>query len=247
MSDQKDMPGRGAASAWGQAVTAVVLVGAIGIGLWTMQRTSSSDADSASAPPACTGGQPATPSKKAGNASGTKTGTTSRPASGRQLCEALNRPDLAELLGTPGETAKAASGNSGSLTSAGGSEIATPSARVELGTYTVNLAASYDRMPVTEYAALLGTGEDSQQQRVLGRPAVMYADHTISIRFNGSDTSSGPGAPARSLAVALDTKDSGGSFEITLWRTDGGAADDTALLRVAEKVLPAIPGWTAQG
>ncbi|WP_393063434.1 DUF6215 domain-containing protein [Streptomyces sp. LN549] len=60
-------------------------------------------------------------------------------ASGARLCEALNRSDLAELLGTPGEIAKSASGRDGSVMLAGGKETATPSARVEFGTYTVTL------------------------------------------------------------------------------------------------------------
>jgi hypothetical protein len=42
--------------------------------------------------------------------------------------------------------------------------------------------------------------------------------------------------------VARDANDSGGSFELALWRTDGGVPDDAVLLRVAEKVLPTVPG-----
>lgn len=264
MTDEKDAPAKGA-GAWGQAVTAVVLVGVLAVGLWTVQKTSSSHGESASAPATCPGGRSATAStgaaeegakdgakdgaKGSANGGAKKAAKAPRQASGLQLCEALNRPDLADLLGTPGETAKTASGSDGAFTSPGGHETATPSARVEFGTYTVNLAASYDRMPVTEYASLLGDGDDARRQTVLGRTAVLYADRTLSISFrlDGSDSDSRPGVPARSLAVALDAKDSGGSFEFTLWRTDGGAADDAALLSVAQKVLPTIPGWTAEG
>lgn len=268
MTDEKGAPAKGA-SAWGQAVTAVVLVGVLAVGLWTVQRTSSSHGESASPPATCSGGRSATASTGAaeegatdraedgakGSANGganggaKKAAKAPRQASGLQLCEALNRPDLADLLGTPGETAKSASGSDGAFTSPGGHKTATPSARVEFGTYTVNLAASYDRMPVTEYASLLGAGDDARRQTVLGRTAVLYADRTLSISFrlDGSDSDSRPGVPARSLAVALDAKDSGGSFEFTLWRTDGGAADDAALLSVARKVLPTIPGWTTEG
>ncbi|REK86390.1 hypothetical protein DY245_32530 [Streptomyces inhibens] len=234
MADDIDAPAKGA-GAWGQAVAAVALVAALSVGLWTFRETSSSDSDP---PPAtCSGGEP----EKAPG----EPGKAPRRVSGAQLCEALNRPDLAELLGTPGETAKTAGGSGGSVKFGNGKEIATPSARVEFGTYTVDLTATYDRLPVAGSAALLGDG--ARQRKVLGRPAVFYSDHTISISFrlDGRDTDSGPGVPARALTVARDTKDSGGSFEVTLWRADGGVPDDAVLLRVAEKVLPTVPGWAA--
>jgi hypothetical protein len=47
--------------------------------------------------------------------------------------------------------------------------------------------------------------------------------------------------------VAQNAKDGGGSFEIAVWRQDAMPPDDAALLRVAEEVLPRIPGWTAAG
>lgn len=126
-----------------------------------------------------------------------------------------------------------------------GKEVFNPSARVEFGTYTVTLSATYDRFPVAGSAAFLGNG--ARQRTVLGRPAVVYSDRTISISFrlDGSDTDSGPGVPARALTVARDAKDSGGSFEVVLWRADGVVPDEAVLLRVAEKVLPTVPGWTA--
>jgi hypothetical protein len=210
--------------AWGQAVAAMVLVGALA--LWMFGEASSSA--SGPSPAACSGGESEKPS---------------RHISGMQLCEALNRPDLAELLGTPGEIAQTAGDSDGSLELAGGKEIATPSARVEFETYTVTLSATYDRLPVAGSAELLGDG--ARQQTVLGRPAVFYSDRTISINFriDGSDANSGPGVPARALTVAQDEKDSGGSFDVTLWRADGEVPDDAVLLRIAEKVLPTVPGW----
>ncbi|MFI9723175.1 DUF6215 domain-containing protein [Streptomyces sp. NPDC052396] len=234
MADDIGAPGKGA-GAWGQAVAAVAVIGALCVGLWAFGKTSSSDSDPR--PARCSGGE----SEKASG----EPGKASRRVSGAQLCEALNRPDLAELLGMPGETAKTAAGSGGSVKLANGEEIATPSAQVEFGTYTVALSASYDRLPVAGSTALLREG--TRQQTVLGRPAVFYSDRTISIRFrlDGSDTSSGPGVPARGLTVARDTKDSGGSFEVALWRADGGVPDDAVLLRVAERVLPTVPGWDA--
>ncbi|MFD3420493.1 DUF6215 domain-containing protein [Streptomyces decoyicus] len=224
------------AGAWGQALAAVALVAALGVGLWTFR--DSSPSDSGPPPPAtCSGGEP---EKAAGEPK-----RAPRQVSGAQLCKALNRPDLAELLGTPGETAKTAGGSGSSVKLGNGKEIATPSAQVEFETYTVDLSATYDRHPVAGSAGLLGAG--AQQRKVLGRPAVFYADRTISIRFrlDGKDSDSGPGVPARTVTVARDAKDSGGSFEVSLWRTDGGVPDDAVLLRVAEKVLPTVPWWAA--
>lgn len=104
MADDVDAPAKGS-GAWGQAVAAVALVAALGVGLWTLGETSSSNGE---LPPAkCSGGEP---EKTPG-----KVGKASRRVSGAQLCEVLNRPDLAELLGTPGETAKTAGGSGGSV------------------------------------------------------------------------------------------------------------------------------------
>ncbi|KOG50441.1 DUF6215 domain-containing protein [Streptomyces decoyicus] len=235
MADDIDAAVTGA-GAVGQAIAAVALVAALGVGLWTVGE-SSSPPDSAPSPATCSGGEP---EKAAG-----EPGKAPRQVSGAQLCKALNRPDLAELLGTPGETAKTAGGSGSSTRLGNGKEIATPSAQVEFGTYTVSLAATYDRHPVAGSAGLLGEG--AQQRKVLGRPAVFYADRTISISFrlDGKDSDSGPGVPARTLTVARDANDSGGSFEVSLWRTDGGVPDDAVLLRVAEKVLPTVPWWAA--
>lgn len=236
MAEENNAPSKGS-GAWGQAFAAVALVAALGAGLWAVGGASSSGSDLV--PATCSGGEPEKDSKEPTQ--------TSRHASGAQLCGALNRADLAELLGTPGEIAKSASGSDGSVTLAGGKETATPSARVELGTYTVTLTATYDRLPVATYATLLR--DAAQQQKVLGRPAVLYSDRTISIgfRLDGGDTRTSPGVPARALAVARDTKDSGGSFEVVLWREDGMVPDDAAVLRVAETILPTVPGWSAGG
>ncbi|GLW18818.1 hypothetical protein Stsp01_55610 [Streptomyces sp. NBRC 13847] len=233
MTDEYDVPVKGA---WGQAVAAVALVGALGVGLWAFGGTASSDSDHPS-PATCSGGESRTTQTTSQKASG--------HVSGAQLCSALNRRDLAELLGTPGEIAKTAGGSAGSERYAGGKEIDTPSARLEFTTYTVSLSATYDHRPVTRFAALMR--DDLPDRKVLGRPAILYSDRTIgvSFRLDGSDTKSGPGVPARTLIVAHDARDSGGSFELALWRADGGVPDDATLLGVAQKVLPAIPGWTA--
>jgi len=146
--------------------------------------------------------------------------------SGAQLCKALNRPDLPMLLGTPAEQAETASGGGGWTTLAGGTKIATPDATVKLKTYSVQLSA--------------------EKKTVLGHPAVLYSDQTISLTFDGSKLGTGPGGGiARCLMVARDVKDGGGSFEVAIWRQDAVPPDDAALFRIAEEALPRIPGWTA--
>ncbi|MFF4183732.1 DUF6215 domain-containing protein [Streptomyces sp. NPDC001691] len=231
MAEDLDAPAEGG-SPWLQALTAVALVAALCAGVWASGGTSSSSR--AAKPATCSHGKPEKTPGKSGQGH----------VPGARLCEALNRPDLAQLLGTPGQIAKSASGGDGSMNLLG-KDITTPSARVEFETYTVTLTATYDRLRVSGSAALLGDG--AQQRTVLGRPAVFYADHTISVRFrlDGHDADTGPGVPARTVSVAQDAKDSGGSFEVTLWRADGVVPDDAVLLRVTEQVLPTIPGWTA--
>ncbi|MFF6917433.1 DUF6215 domain-containing protein [Streptomyces sp. NPDC012466] len=230
MAEDIDAP-MSSANAWGQALAAVALVGALGAGFWGLARTSA--AESEPKPATCSDGE--TPAPKG------------KHLSGAQLCEALNRSDLAALLGTPAEIAKTAQGSDSSIGTAGGKDIATPQAQVEFETYTVTLSATYDGLPVTGSEALLGS--DARRQTMLGRPGVLYSTRTISISFrlDGGDADSGPGVPARALTVAQDPKDRGGSLDVTMWRTDGVVPDDAVLMRVAEKVLPTVPGWTARG
>ncbi|MGW6708171.1 DUF6215 domain-containing protein [Streptomyces sp. NPDC054956] len=234
MAEDFDAANRGVA-AWGQAVVALALVGGLGLGFWAIAAESASSTG-APRPATCSGGEPSKGSAQAG-------GAAARRVSGAQLCTALNRPDLADLLGTPGEIAKSAGGSAGTVKAVDGKEIATPSARIEFATCTVTLTASYNSLPVATTAAVLGNG--APPRTVLGRPAVIYSDRTISIGFrrDGSDAQSGPGVPARVLVVAQDGQDGGNSYEVALWRTDGRVPDDALLLRVAETVLPTLPDW----
>ncbi|MFH8799710.1 DUF6215 domain-containing protein [Streptomyces sp. NPDC017936] len=214
-------------NAWGQAVAALVLIGGLGGGLWVMQQHDAGRTDP-DAPATCSTDEDAEPSER---------------ISGAQLCTALNRADLPVLLGTPGEHAKTAHGGDGSVKTANGTETATPEATVTFGTYTVQLSRSYDDLPVAGTEHLLNSAE---KKTVLGRPAVLYSSPTIAIRFSlgGGESETGPGGTARSLLIAPDPKDSGGSYELAIWRQDTLLPDDAALLRVAEKVLPTVPGWT---
>lgn len=229
MSEESQARPKGA-GAWGQAVTAVVLVGALGAALLVFRHTHP-DSD-ASAPPAVTCSDD-TPAAKA----------SSPYLSGTQLCHLLYRPDLTELLGTPGETARSTT-TSGSTPPTSDKGLVGPYAQVSFPTYTVNLAATYHNMPMAEEVKIFGA--DARQRRVLGHPAFSYADRALQIRFgSGSSGGSGGGAPATVLSVAMDPQGSGRSFEVSLWRTDGALPpDDTTLLRVAEAVLPDLPGWT---
>ncbi|MEV6551137.1 DUF6215 domain-containing protein [Streptomyces sp. NPDC051597] len=226
---------------WGQAVAAVAVVGALVAAVWVVPRVLPSSEDSASHPASCPAGEhkelPA--AYKA----------TPRAVSGDQLCTALNRPDLAQLLGTPGETATTASGtsNTAPLT---GEKIASPEAEVRFGTYTVHLSATYNRLSVAQYGKLMkfGNERDLKTLTVLGRPATFSSDHTMAfkIAFGGGTSQAEQGPLARTLSVALDRKDEGGYYEVTVWSTTGALPDDSVLVGIAEKVLPTIPERAAR-
>ncbi|MFJ3302144.1 DUF6215 domain-containing protein [Streptomyces sp. NPDC086549] len=215
-------------NAWAQAVAAVVLISALGGGLWALQKTSAHNADE---PATCSADKKAKPSKR---------------VSGTELCTALNRTDLPTLLGTPQEQAETAHGSQTSFELPSGTRIAIPEATVTLETYSVKLSRSYDDLPIAGTTDRLSSPE---KKTVLGHPAVLYSDRTIALSFSlgGGKAESGPGGIARTLQVAPDPKDGGGSFEIAIWRQDSVVPDDAALLRVAEKVLPTLPGWTTTG
>lgn len=219
-------------NAWGQAIAAFALVGALGVGFWAMARSDAAGQQDAEPRAAvCSGGA----AEKGDEAAGR--------VYGAQLCKALNQPELATWLGTPGELPKSASGSGdGSL---GAGLVKTPyrSARIEFETYTVTISASYDKLPVAGSESYLGS--DAHPQKVLRRPAVLYSTQTvgISFRLDGKNTKSAPGVPAQALVVALDPKDRGGSFELAVWRNDGGYPDRAVLLDIATHVLPVVPGF----
>jgi hypothetical protein len=153
----------------------------------------------------------------------------------------LNQSDLPALLGTPGDHVLNASGSTRVFTSAGGSQSRTPQADVQTTTYSLELTGNDDDLTVAQAVPFLG-GTAAQQTAVLGHPAVLYSNRTIAFSLGGGGTR--PGGIARTLMVARSAKDGGGSFEIALWRQDDVLPDDNALRRVAERVLPTLPGWT---
>ncbi|MFD6549787.1 DUF6215 domain-containing protein [Streptomyces sp. SAS_267] len=207
-----------------QAVAAVVLVAGVTGGIWGL---------SGALPNNNGTGDPVRCSDRVGT-------PPPKRVSGEQLCQALNRADLPALLGTPDERARTADGHDSWITLDGGTKIASPEANVTLKTYSVKLSASDDRLSVSQGLDLLPKAEPRQ---ILGHPAVLYSDRTIALTFGSGKAESGPGGIARSLLVAKDPKDGGGSFEIAIWRQDDVVPDDAALFRVAELVLPTVPGW----
>ncbi|MEU4880123.1 DUF6215 domain-containing protein [Streptomyces althioticus] len=169
---------------------------------------------------------------------------------GADLCRALNRPELPELLGTPTERSVYASGtdNTAPLTDR---KVAQPEARVEFETYTVELSATYNKLTVAQYAKLTryGDGRDARNLTVLGRPALLTSDHMMKIQFDlgSGEGASGPveqGPLVRTLTVALDGKDRGGSYDLTVWSESGLLPEDSVLVDIAEAVLPEIARGT---
>ncbi|MFB8090245.1 DUF6215 domain-containing protein [Streptomyces sp. NPDC055992] len=233
---QKKGPGAGA-----QVFAALALVGALVGAVWLAPRFTGDDTAAARKPASCT-------DHDAGKELPKAYALTPGAVTGDDLCKALNRADLAELLGTPGEKATVAYGNSGtaSLTA---DKVAEPEARVQFETYTVEFSATYNHLTVAQYVKVLAPQTlDPRPDKVLGRPAVFTSDHLMQFRIGG-DASGGPGTQgplARTLTVALDRKDPGGSFDFTVWSESGSALpDDGVILSVVEKILPTLPDRAA--
>ncbi|MGW4976119.1 DUF6215 domain-containing protein [Streptomyces mirabilis] len=224
-------------NAWGQAFAAVAVFGALAAALWLAPRFTPSD-DNTARPASCSGGTHEELPKAYND--------TPRPVTGEELCKALNRPELAKLLGTPEETATTASSSNNTAPLTDG-KVAEPEAEVKFDTYTVNFSATYNKLSIDQYVKLMKFGDerDIKALTVLGRRAVLASDHTMKLEINlGSGGSGGPveeGPLARTLSVALDRNDRGGYCEITVWSTSGALPNDSALLDIAEKVLPRIP------
>ncbi|MEU5341259.1 DUF6215 domain-containing protein [Streptomyces sp. NPDC020766] len=215
----------------------MAVFGALGAAVWVGPHVMPSD-DVTSQPASCSGGEQEEPPKVYKR--------TPRPVTGEELCEVLNRPDLAKLLGTPGETATTASGTSGTAPLTDG-KVAQPEAEVAFDTYSVNVLATYNKLSIDQYVKLMKFGDETDVRtlKVRGRPAVLSSAPTmkieIDLRNGGSGGPVGQGPLARTLAVALDRDDRGGYCEITVWSESGALPDDGVLLDIAGKVLPRIP------
>ncbi|WP_406390290.1 DUF6215 domain-containing protein [Streptomyces sp. NBC_00887] len=225
-------------NAWGQAVAAVAVFAALGAAVWLGPLLLPSDNDSTPHAASCSSGE--------GEELPSAYKKSSQAVTGEELCKALNRSDLAQLLGTPAETATVASGTSNTAPLTDG-KVARPEAEVQFDTYTVNVSATYNKLSIAQYVKLMEFGEETDVKTlsVLGRPAVLSSDHTMKIEIDlGSGGSGAPveqGPLARTLSVALDGKDRGGYYDITVWSTSGALPDDSALLGIAERVLRGIP------
>ncbi|MFI8826674.1 DUF6215 domain-containing protein [Streptomyces sp. NPDC053431] len=209
-----------------QVATALILGGMLAGGFWYMAKTSQ-ESVAAEKPAVCTASTGHLPA---------------RYVSGTRLCEVLNRPDLPALLGTPAEQARTAWGSDG--WTGGDDKSPSPEGNVTLPTYSVKLGVSYDRLPVAQLGRLLGNM--AEPTKVLGRQAFFYSDRTIAFSVplgGGGKAETRTGGIARHLLVAKDARDGGGSYELVIWRYDTAAPDDAALLRMAESVLPTVPGW----
>lgn len=177
---------------------------------------------------------------------------TPRAVTGHELCELLNSPALPQLLGTPEEKATGASATNNTAPLTDG-RVALPEAEVTFDTYTVNVTATYNKLTIAQYVKLMkyGSEQDIRTLKVLDqRPAVLSSDHTMKISIDlGGSASGGPveqGPLARTLTVALDRGDGGGYYDISVWSKSGLLPDDSVLLKIAEKVIPAIPDRPAR-
>ncbi|MFF7329979.1 DUF6215 domain-containing protein [Streptomyces sp. NPDC008150] len=227
MAEEVTAPRRGGGTG-AQVVAALAFVGVVVAAMWALNGAFKGQAAAAQKKPAtCTRLTEVLPA---------------RYTSGARLCSVLNRPDLPAMLGTPEDHVQTADGSGNWITLAGGDKIAAPEAHVETQTYSVKLSVDYDHLTVSQMADLFG--KDAEPRTVLGHPAVLYSDHTITFSLGG-DGGTRPGGIARHLVVAKSAKDGGGSFEVVIWRQDDVPPDDTALLNVARMVLPTVPGWVA--
>ncbi|GAQ68752.1 DUF6215 domain-containing protein [Streptomyces turgidiscabies] len=209
-----------------QVVAALIVVACIAAGFWVTAKNESGPGNR----------EPASCSRS------NEDDPLSKPVSGKQLCEALNRPDLPMLLGTPDDSAVGAYSSEGKVSHKAGVMTTDPEATVQLDGYSVKLSRVDDGLSVDGMADFLSGS--SQRTTVLGHPAVLYTGQTLGFVFKDGKGSTGPGGISRSLLVALNPKDDGGSYEIDIWRQDDVNPDRTALYRIAEKVLPTVPGWT---
>lgn len=208
-----------------QVALAVVLVGALFAGLWYLTGD----------------GRGLAPNNEPAKCSPAKPTDSARyPA----LCAALNRPDLPVLMGVPKERVLAAQPG---MTLGGGpgpDKDGYGAAEVQFNELYVQLADSTD-IDVDDYARLYPPADP--RAPVLGHKALFYRTPTMTLSFSlgGGKSTAGTGAPAHALAVAKSPDGTGGSFELSVWRKDSQPIDDAALYRLAEAVLPGLPGWAA--
>ncbi|MFE1318063.1 DUF6215 domain-containing protein [Kitasatospora phosalacinea] len=217
------MAGVGRAVLLRAVVGMLVLVGGV---FWHSAQGRSSDGERDDGPAVCRPPEPDWPS--------------GYPA----LCAALNRPDLAELVGAPGE--HAVSAGIGSY-----SPWETGAAQVQVG----KVKAAVSESPTLPYDLLLDDPRVSAREvaPLAGRPAVAYSEPLRWMVIHLGTGSPGPGAvsgggrspggTAYHLVVARNADGSGGSLEVSLWREDGGYVNDDLLPGLAEELMADLEGW----
>ncbi|MFD8733588.1 DUF6215 domain-containing protein [Streptomyces sp. NPDC059618] len=132
-------------NAWAQAFAALGLFGVLAATVWLGPRFMPSD-DITPRPETC--------SDETHEKLPKAYRQTPRPATGEELCKALDRPDLAELLGTPGETALTVSSNNNTALLTDG-KVAEPDAEIAFDTYTVHASVTYNHLTTDQYVKLL--------------------------------------------------------------------------------------------
>ncbi|MFJ1752761.1 DUF6215 domain-containing protein [Kitasatospora sp. NPDC088134] len=152
-----------------------------------------------------------------------------------ETCAALNRPDLPELLGLPGEQVSIAQPASFLLSPDSAAEV-------QIGTVKVSLAV-FPTRPYDADSKLLDVvaGLD----HVAGRPTMHYSDPMIAIGLGPGTAAPGGRSSGRAdhLTVAQNADGSGGSLELIIWDVRGGEVNGLLLNGLAEKLMPSLDGW----
>ncbi|WP_405816659.1 DUF6215 domain-containing protein [Streptomyces sp. NBC_01390] len=211
-----------------QVAAALIVVACLAVGFWVMAKYQPDSDDKT--PVSCSRSDDDEP--------------LSKPVSGVQLCEALNRPDLPALLATPNDHALGAYSNERRVSKDPDVMTTDPEATVQLEGYSIKLTESEDisvsDMVDSEFLSISG-----ERTKVRGHPAFLYSGRTLGIVFKDGKGSSGPGGVSRNLMVAKDPKDGGGTYEISIWRQDDLPPNGDVLVWLADQVLPTVPGWPA--
>ncbi|MGF1426493.1 DUF6215 domain-containing protein [Kitasatospora sp. LaBMicrA B282] len=159
------------------------------------------------------------------------------------LCAALNRPDLPALVGSPMDRVTEA-GPGAHWTNSDGTKEVDKSAELQIGQISLRLTDD-DDMDVTD-AEILGSAAHHRSS-VRGHLSTTYQMDTIGISFSlgGGSSSRAPNGVADNLVIGKHPDGHGGSYELAIWRQDTAPPDEASLYRIAEAVLPNLPGWVA--
>jgi hypothetical protein len=140
-----------------------------------------------------------------------------------ELCTLINRPEILELVDRPA-TVK---GVGTSYDPNGDWRQCT----VTLPNGSLRLNVWHGRTRLADYRKLF---PEAQPRTVLERQAIWLAD---------SSTVGSMTVKEATLLVAWDRADSGGMVEVSMIRGVVDSGDENALTQIAERQLPALPGW----